>query len=122
MKGKIVEAWHEMEKIYESGAVRAIGVSNHLIHHLEELLDVADVVPAVNQVELHPYLVMQELQDYCHERNIVVESWSPLGSSKVPLLTDPVLLDIASKRVRVRHRSSSVGISRKVVAAPQVIQ
>lgn len=98
VKGKIVEAWHEMEKIYESGAVRAIGVSNHLIHHLEELLDVADVVPAVNQVELHPYLVMQELQDYCHERNIVVESWSPLGSSKVPLLTDPVLLDIASKK------------------------
>lgn len=98
VKGKIVEAWHEMEKIYESGAVRAIGVSNHLIHHLEELLDVADVVPAVNQVELHPYLVMQELQDYCLEKNIVVESWSPLGSSKVPLLTDPVLLDIASKK------------------------
>lgn len=98
VKGKIVEAWHEMEKIYASGAVRAIGVSNHLIHHLKELLEGADVVPAVNQVELHPYLVMQELQDFCREKSIVVESWSPLGSSKIPLLTDPVLLEISSRK------------------------
>ncbi|HOO95614.1 MAG TPA: aldo/keto reductase [Proteiniphilum sp.] len=98
VKGKVVEAWHEMERIYATGAVRAIGVSNHLIHHLDELLDGADVVPAVNQVELHPYLVMQELQDFCRDKSIVVESWSPLGSSKIPLLTDPVLLKIASKK------------------------
>lgn len=98
VKGKVVEAWHEMERIYATGAVRAIGVSNHLIHHLDELLDGADVVPVVNQVELHPYLVMQELQDFCRDKSIVVESWSPLGSSKIPLLTDPVLLKIASKK------------------------
>ncbi len=98
--GAVASTWKEMERIYESGRVRAIGVSNHLIHHLEELLTVATVVPAINQVELHPYLVMQPLQDYCREKGIVVESWSPLGSSKIPLFSDPLLLEIAEKKGR----------------------
>jgi diketogulonate reductase-like aldo/keto reductase len=55
-------------------------------------------MPAVNQVELHPYLVMQELQDYCQGKGIVIESWSPLGSSKIPLLADPMLQEIANRK------------------------
>jgi diketogulonate reductase-like aldo/keto reductase len=98
--GQVTATWRKMEQIYESGRVRAIGVSNHLTHHLEELLSVAAVVPAVNQVELHPYLVMQRLQDYCREKDIVVESWSPLGSSKIPLLADPLLLEIGQRHSR----------------------
>lgn len=98
--GQVAATWRKMEQIYESGRVRAIGVSNHLTHHLEELLSVAAVVPAVNQVELHPYLVMQGLQDYCREKDIVVESWSPLGSSKTPLLADPLLLEIGQRHSR----------------------
>ncbi|HHT34032.1 MAG: aldo/keto reductase [Proteiniphilum sp.] len=98
--GQVAATWRKMEQIYESGRVRAIGVSNHLTHHLEELLSVAAVVPAVNQVELHPYLVMQGLQDYCREKDIVVESWSPLGSSKIPLLADPLLLEIGQRHSR----------------------
>ena len=98
--GQVAATWRKMEQIYESGRARAIGVSNHLTHHLEELLSVAAVVPAVNQVELHPYLVMQGLQDYCREKDIVVESWSPLGSSKIPLQADPLLLEIGQRHSR----------------------
>lgn len=95
--GKTQYAWTEMEKIYHSGKVKAIGVSNHLIHHLNEVLQVASVTPAVNQVELHPYLVQQELADYCFSKDILPEAWSPLGSKKVPLLENPLLVDLSVK-------------------------
>lgn len=98
VKGRIADTWREMERIYQSGRVKAIGLSNHLIHHLELLLKEAGIMPAVNQVELHPYLVMQELQDYCQGKGIVIESWSPLGSSKIPLLADPMLQEIANRK------------------------
>ncbi|MBF6628601.1 MAG: aldo/keto reductase [Proteiniphilum sp.] len=98
VKEMIAATWKEMERIYQSGRVKAIGVSNHLIHHLETLLQQAEIIPAVNQVELHPFLVMQELQNYCSEKGIVVESWSPLGSSKIPLLTDSRIEEIATRK------------------------
>lgn len=98
VKGLVTAAWEKMEQIYASGKVRAIGVSNHLIHHLEEILSVASVVPAVNQIELHPYLVMHELQAYCQSKGILVESWSPLGSSKTALFEDRVLGEIAEAK------------------------
>ena len=98
VNGMIVTTWREMERIYHSGRVKAIGVSNHLIHHLDTLLKEAEILPAVNQVELHPYLVMQELQDYCQEQGIAIESWGPLGSSKIPLLADAVIRKIATQK------------------------
>ena len=97
VKEMIGSAWLEMEKIYHSGKVRAVGLSNHLLHHMRGDLDVATVIPVVNQMELHPYLVQQEIVDYCKEHNIVPEAWSPLGSSKVPLLKDEVLIWIGGK-------------------------
>ena len=97
VKGMVNSTWKEMEKIYESGKAKAIGLSNHLIHHMEEVLKDATVIPAVNQMELHPYLSQKDVVDYCKSHDIVPEAWSPLGSSKVPLLEDEVLIWIAGK-------------------------
>ena len=97
VKGKVSSTWKEMEDIYINGKTRAIGVSNHLIHHLEEVLKDAAVIPAVNQMELHPYLVQQEVVDFCKDKGILPEAWSPLGSRKIPLLQDETLIWIAGK-------------------------
>lgn len=69
-----------------AGRCRSIGISNFLRTHLEELLSVSSVVPAVNQVELHPALTQEELRGYCAGRGIRVEAYSPLGCGKVGLL------------------------------------
>ncbi|MGI6048474.1 MAG: Glyoxal reductase [Firmicutes bacterium ADurb.Bin419] len=97
VKGKLVSTWHEMEKIYASEKAKAIGLSNHLQHHLEEILQEANVLPTVNQVEMHPYVVLDDLVDFCKENAIVCEAWSPLGSNKVPLLEEKILKDIGEK-------------------------
>lgn len=78
VEGLYRETWKAMERLYEEGKVRAIGVSNFLEHHLRDLLDTAKVVPMVNQMEFHPYLVQQELLDFCAAQGIQYEAWSPL--------------------------------------------
>lgn len=97
--GKIVSAWRAMEELHRSGRVKAIGVSNHMRPHLEELLRAAKIVPAVNQIEFHPYLQSRALLDYCSEHQIQVEAWSPLMQGG-GLLTDPVVQKIAQRRGR----------------------
>lgn len=97
VKGKLHFTWQAMEQIYQSEKAKSIGLSNHLVHHMEELLQEATIVPAVNQMELHPYLTQKEVVDYCSRRGIVVESWSPLGSSKIPLLQEETLKEIGRK-------------------------
>ena len=69
--------WKVMEKIYKSGRAKAIGVSNFLSHHLEDLLETADIIPAVDQVEFHPRLQLPDLQDTCLKHDIQLEAWSP---------------------------------------------
>ena len=76
--GKFVEAWQVLEDLYDEGLVRALGVSNFLEHHLDELLMHCRHVPLVNQVELHPRLAQVTLRAYCAERDIQIEGWSPL--------------------------------------------
>lgn len=93
--GKFKETWRALETLYEEGKVRAIGVSNFHIHHLEELLKDAKVVPAVNQIELHPLLTQVELRNYCKEKGIQVEAWSPL--MKGNNLDHPILVEISKK-------------------------
>ena len=88
-----VETWKAMEKMYESGRVRAIGVSNFQPHHLNRLRDEATVTPAVNQVEIHPYLANDEVRAYDAEHGIATEAWSPIAQGKV--LQDPVIVRIA---------------------------
>lgn len=97
VKGTYVSVWQKMEEIYKSGKARAIGVSNYNIHHLEDLLKEANVVPAVNQIELYPYLTQDSVVKYCHEKNIYPEAWGPLGAGKSDVLSDKTLLDIAAK-------------------------
>lgn len=78
MEGQFTQAWKALEKLYHDGRVRAIGVSNFKPHHLDELLKEAEVVPAVNQIELHPLLQQKATRAYCAERGIEIESYSPL--------------------------------------------
>ena len=81
--GKYKETWKALEKIYADGRVKAIGVSNFLQHHLEDLLTSAEIVPMVDQMEFHPYLVQQELIDFCNSKNIQYEAWSPMMQGRV---------------------------------------
>ncbi|KAJ3743093.1 NADP-dependent oxidoreductase domain-containing protein [Lentinula detonsa] len=90
-----VEVWAEMEEIFEGKKARAIGVSNFSIKNLEILLQSAKIVPAVNQVELHPYLAQNELRQYCKNKGIIIEAYTPSGYSKVR--NDPVIVRIAQK-------------------------
>lgn len=78
VEGLYKETWKAMERLYQDGKVRAIGVSNFLEHHLRDLLDTAEVAPMVNQMEFHPYLLQQDLLDFCAKKGIQYEAWSPL--------------------------------------------
>ncbi|HSJ36995.1 MAG TPA: aldo/keto reductase [Planococcus sp. (in: firmicutes)] len=93
--GKYKDAWRALEKLYKDGRVKAIGVSNFQIHHLEDVMADAEIVPMVNQVEYHPRLTQTELHEFCKVHNIQLEAWSPLMQGQ--LLNDPVLEEIAMK-------------------------
>ncbi|CAH1198777.1 aldo/keto reductase [Paenibacillus sp. JJ-223] len=93
--GKYKEAWRALETLYASGKVKAIGVSNFQVHHLQDLMKDAKVVPMVNQVEYHPRLTQQEVGDFCREHSIQLEAWSPLMQGQ--LLDHPLLREIADK-------------------------
>ncbi|WP_445667936.1 aldo/keto reductase [Paenibacillus sp. FSL H7-0756] len=94
IRAKYKDTWRALEKLYADGKVRAIGVSNFQIDHLEDLLTVAKVKPMVNQVELHPLLNQQELREYCKAQGIQIEAWAPLAQGH--LLDNEVLADIAA--------------------------
>jgi 2,5-diketo-D-gluconate reductase A len=81
--GDFVETWRAMEKMAESGDVRAIGVSNFQIAHLQRLLDETGTVPAVNQIEIHPYLTQDPLRTFDAQHGIATEAWSPIARGKV---------------------------------------
>jgi glycerol 2-dehydrogenase (NADP+) len=89
------ETWRQMEAIYASGKVKAIGVCNFSIPYLEELKKTWTVVPAVNQCELHPFLPQHALRKYCADLGILMEAYSPLGSTGAPLMSDPEIAAIA---------------------------
>lgn len=95
-RGLYVETWNELGKLQAEGLIRSIGVSNFQIEHLEELKKHSSVLPAVNQVELHPYFQQRELRNYCKKNGIHVESWSPIGGSKGNLLENDELVNIAA--------------------------
>ncbi|QHO90053.1 oxidoreductase [Actinomyces sp. 432] len=91
----LVDTWRTMIEILRSGRVRAIGVSNYQAEHLRTIIDATGVVPAINQIELHPYLIQRELRNVHEELGIVTESWSPLGRGR--LLEDPELVRVAAE-------------------------
>ncbi|WP_019911860.1 aldo/keto reductase [Paenibacillus sp. HW567] len=80
---KYKDTWRALERLYAEGRTRAIGVSNFQIHHLEELLKDSEIVPAVNQVELHPRFIQRELHEYCASRGIQIEAWAPLMKGRL---------------------------------------
>lgn len=91
-------AWRKMEEIHKKGSAKAIGVSNYTVKHLKELLETAEVVPVMNQVELHVFLQQPELLDYCKEQGIMVEAYSPLAHGHG--LEHPTLESIANKHAK----------------------
>jgi diketogulonate reductase-like aldo/keto reductase len=94
--GKIVQSWQALEKLCRAGRIKAIGVSNFMIPHLDELLAAAETVPAVNQIEFHPYLQSKPLVSHCQAKGIQIEAWSPLMQGG-PVLRDRTLVDVARK-------------------------
>ena len=94
-KAAYLDTWRAFEEIYASGRARAIGVSNFQPWHLQPLLDRCSVVPAVNQVELHPALQQEEVRTFDHEHGIATEAWSPLAQGEV--LADPLVVELARR-------------------------
>lgn len=95
VEGKYKDTWKALEKLYKDGKIRAIGVSNFQVHHLEDLIADAEVKPMVNQIEFHPLLTQTEVREYCKKQEIQVEAWSPLAQGE--LLDNEVLTQIAEK-------------------------
>jgi methylglyoxal/glyoxal reductase len=93
--GLYKETWKALEKLYGEGKARAIGVSNFLVHHLEDLLGGTEITPAVNQVEFHPFLVQKDLLEYGRVKNIRHEAWSPL--TRATRFDHPVIQELSSK-------------------------
>ncbi|KAK9711150.1 hypothetical protein K7432_008013, partial [Basidiobolus ranarum] len=94
----IIETWKAMEKLVDIGKVKSIGVSNFSVPRLEQLLSNCKIVPAVNQVELHPYLPQNRLLDFCSKHQIHLTAYAPLGGPRSSLMTDDALIqDIAKK-------------------------
>jgi len=125
------DTWKGMEDVKQKGLVKAIGISNFIIPQIERLLKVANIVPAVNQIELHPMLIQTELVDYCKSKGIVVTAYSllgstppanPDGSARPSLLESPVVNKIADKygkkpaQVLIRYH-----VQRGVVAIPKSV-
>jgi 2,5-diketo-D-gluconate reductase A len=93
--GDFVSTWKTLEEFYRDGRARSIGVSNFQPHHLRRLHQESEIRPAVNQIELHPYLTQPDVTAFCAEHQIAVESWSPIAQGRV--LDDPEIVSIASR-------------------------
>ena len=93
--GDFVSTWRTLEEFYRDGRARSIGVSNFQAHHLRRLHTETEVAPAINQIEVHPYLTQDELRAFCAEHQIAVEGWAPIGQGRV--LDDPEIVSIAGR-------------------------
>lgn len=91
-----MDTWRALEQLYRDGKTKAIGVSNFHIPHLTRVLEEGTVVPAVNQIELHPFLSQEAIREFCQKNGIVVEAWSPLMKGR-DALTEPVITEIAAR-------------------------
>lgn len=94
VKGKYKETWKALEELYAQGKVRAIGVSNFLVHQLQDLMQDCTVKPMVNQVEYHPLLQQPELLQFCKREGIQLEAWRPIMGGRLDV---PLLVELAAK-------------------------
>ncbi|KAL1866186.1 hypothetical protein Daus18300_006850 [Diaporthe australafricana] len=116
------ETWRQMEEVYKSGKVKAIGVANWSIPYLEELRKTWTVVPSVNQVELHPFLPQHQLREYCDKLGILLEAYSPLGSTGAPIMSDSDVQQIADKNgVSAATILISYHVNKGVVVLPESV-
>lgn len=120
-KGKFQDTWRALEQLYKDGRVRAIGVCNFLVHHLDELLPDVEIVPMVNQVEFHPRLQSPELHSYCKQHNIQLEAWAPIMKGQV---VDILELQVLAKKYGKTPVQVTLNwlIQRNVVAIPKSSQ
>lgn len=103
-RAESLDTWRAMERLLDEGAAHAIGVCNHLEHHLDELLQVANILPMVNQYEFHPWLQQRSLRDFCRRHDIVVEAWAPLMKGRVDEVPEIV-------RIGKRHDKSPAQVA-----------
>ncbi len=117
---KRLDSWRALEKLHAEKRARAIGVSNYLVPHLEELAAKSHVAPAVNQIEVHPFLQQRETRAYCKKHGIVVEAYSPLTHGE--RIDDAVVTDVARK---VKRTNAQVllrwGIQHEMVVLPKSV-
>ena len=107
--GDFVSTWRTLEEFYRDGRARSIGVSNFQPQHIRRLHAEAEIPPAVNQIEVHPYLTQDDVRGFCAEHQIAVEGWSPIAQGEV--LENPTIRDIAERAGRPRPRSCCAGTS-----------
>jgi diketogulonate reductase-like aldo/keto reductase len=119
------KTYKAMEKLLDTGKVRAIGVSNFNINRLRDLLSKTDVVPAVNQIEAHPYLQQPALFDFCKSKDILIEAYSPLGNNQTgePRTVDDELVGVLGRRLGMDGGQllASWGIQRGTVVLPKSV-
>ena len=96
-RGDVRASWKAMEDLYEAGKIKAIGVSNFTSEQLDELLSYAKIVPAVNQIEAHPFFQQDEAQEDLQKRGIQMEAWSPFAGGRNDIFNNPVLNAIGKK-------------------------
>lgn len=113
-----IETWRALEELYQEGKVRAIGVSNFLPHHIENLMKNSTVKPMVDQIEFHPGYTQEVVIDYCKKNEILVQAWSPLGKKRV--LQYSLLTELAGKYgVSTAQMCIRYAIQRGVVPLPK---
>ena len=109
-----------MEEIYQSGRAKAVGVSNFQVHHLKDILPDSQIVPAVNQIEFHPFLVQPELLEFCQSYNVQVEAWSPLMQGEI--FTKQTVQKLAEKyRKTIAQRVLRWDLQHEVVTIPKSV-
>lgn len=111
-----------MEDLYKSGKVKAIGVANWSVPYLEKLSETWSIVPAVNQVELHPLLPQHKLRKYCADKGILLEAYSPFGSTGAPIMSDSDIQRLAEeKKVSAATILLSYHVNKGVVVLPKSV-
>lgn len=111
-------SWRALEEVYLQGKVKAIGVSNFMLIHLDSLLKKCSIKPMVNQIEYHPGYLQDEVITYCKDRNIAIAAWSPIGSGR--LLQHPLLKDLAQKyHISVAQLCIQFALQNDIIVLPK---